>query len=370
MSAPEKSADTAQRWSWSWVGTSVTAFLLLVWEFALWAVAFVALPVLIVMLIAHLAIAVWTPPSWYYSISARSEAAELALPAERETSWRIEGATLCSTATLEALSDYLSKSSPCGSRRWHAYSLPDAYELVLVLGGRVQSPKHTIEVVMDTHTGSGLHASIRGGQAGRSLGKLRLVDEGIEVPLGPELNLFWASDARPRDLVFPFIANRVRIGRDVTWSDSSLLHQGRMEIFSSSDENPSKRTRIEEAELLPGDQVNLDLYEGKTMLQPKGFFRFDRLQQAESPSALYAVAFGRAEKVRIERFGDSGYDFQPSLWARFFQNSTLVTLTGIIVGLLSLLGGYGAIRDIHANSPKCAFKEFKKRCERHQQSSS
>lgn len=364
---PGPQADSAKAQAGFWARCEgFSAFLLFIWESLLWLGAFVALPLLIAYFIFLLSETVLKPPSWYYSINARSEAAALSLPAELETSWRIEGATLCSTVALDPLAAYASTESPCGSRRWHAYTLTQIQEQVLVLGGGTPGPEGSIEVSMETRTDRGLQISIRVNRDMQSLGMVHLVDQGLEVPLGPQLNLIWPGDARPRDLVFPFTANRVKVGRDVTWSDSPLLHEGRMEIFAASDESLSKRTRVEEASLLPGDQIRLDRFGGSTPLHPKGFLRFDRLQPGESPSTFTAVAFGRAERVRIERFGDSGYDFQPPWWAGVSQNHTLVIVSGLIGGLLGLLGGYAAIRDIHARSPHLAWKAYQERCSDHE----
>ena len=362
MSAPQRDPANAARPLVAAVCGAISARVLYLSELVLWLAAFILLPLLVIVLIGLVVFAVFAPPSWYYSISARSEAAALTLPAERETSWRIEGATLCSTEALEGLAALDAVNSPCGARRWQAYALPQAQELVLALGGSPASSGRSIAVSMETRSDRGLQASIRGEPGVTSLGVLRLVDQGIDIALGRELNLIWPGEARPRDLMFPFIADHVRVGRDVTWSDTSLLHEGSMEIFTATEEHLSKRTRVEEAELLPGDQVRLDRFDGDPPLQPKGFLRFDRFQADDSPGTLTAVAFGRAESLRIERFGDSGYDFQPHWLAKFTQNRLLLMVSGFIGGLLGLLGGYAVIRDIHARSPARARASYKARC--------
>lgn len=354
--------DTPTGWGRFWSRCSRTSgFLLFLWESALWLGAFVALPLLIAYFLFLLYDAAFAPPSWYYSVSARSEAVSLSLPAERETSWRIEGAIVCSTEPLPAMALAERNDTPCGSSRWLAYRLPAGEEQVLVLGGG-SAPGEAIEAAMETGPAHGLRVSIRGSRDDARVGVLRLVDQGQDVPLGSRLNLIWPDAAGPRNLVFPFIADRVRVGRDVTWSDTSLLHEGRMEIFTASDENLSKRTRIEEADLLPGDQIRLERYGGEPPLQPKGFLRFDRTRQDEAPRGLTAVVFGRAESVKIERFGDSGYDFRPPWWAGISQNQRLVTVSTLIFGLLSLLGGYAAVREIHARSPQQAWNAYRNPC--------
>jgi hypothetical protein len=360
--SPDPSAAAPRdRWAAFWNRcTKTSAFVVFVWESALWLSAFVLLPLLIAYWLILVYEATFTPPSWYYSVSARSEAASLALPADRETSWRIEGAIVCSTAELPGLAPADGEGAACGSRRWQAYRLPDGEEQVLVLGGG-GAPGTAIEIGMEAGPARRLLVSIRGGDAS-GVGTLRLVDQGEDVPLGRQINLVWPDAAGPRNLVFPFIADRVRVGRDVTWSDAALLHEGRMEIFTASDENLSKRMRIEETELLPGDQIRLERYEGETPLQPKGFLRLDRTHADEASGTLTAVVFGRAESVKIERFGDSGYDFRPPWWAGISQNQRLITVSTLIAGLLGLLGGYAAFRDIHARSPNKAWEAFRRPC--------
>jgi len=347
-----------------WIGCdTLTAGTLLVFEAALWICAFIVLPLLVVWLFYLILAAIFSPPSWYYSISARSEAAALSLPLERETSWRIEGAILCSTAALDALVPLAGEASPCGSRRWHAYALPDPREQVLVIGGGGNPASgEEVEVALETRADEGLQISIRSAESARNLGVLRLVGQDITIPSATQLNLVWLGNDRQRDLVFPFIANRVRVGRDMTWSDSPMLHEGKIEIFTATGENLSKRSRVEETELLPGDQVRLERFGGDEPLQPKGFLRFNRLQPGESPSALTAVAFGRAESIDIERFGDSGYSFSPRWWVGILQNRLLVILSAIIAGLIGVLGGYNAIREFHARAPNKAWRSFRARC--------
>lgn len=361
MSAPGSDrADTVRAAFWAGCNV-VTAVLLFALEATLWLCAFIVLPLLIAGFVYLIISAIVSPPSSYYSISARSETAALSLPLERETTWRIEGAILCSTVEFDGLVPITGEDSPCGSRRWHAYTAPDPREQVLVIGGGEPASGQEIEVAMETREDRGLQVSLRSAASARNLGMLRLVGEDIVIPPGAQLNLVWVGNDRPRDLVFPFTANRVRIGRDVTWSDSSTLYEGKIEIFTASGENLSKRTRVEEAELLPGDQVRLQRFEGENPLQPKGFLRFNRLQPGESPSALTAVAFGRADSIDIERFGDSGYSFRPRWWVGILQNRLLVILSAIIAGLIGVLGGYNAIRDFHARSTNQAWKSLRAR---------
>lgn len=316
--------------------------------FGLGRIAILVVVVLSIAFVVALLVASFSTPSWYYSINARSEIVELSLPSEIKTTWPMEGATLCSKVTLDGLQAVVPAASPCG-RSWKGYTVPSDLELKLVLGGGAPSPGQTIEIKMEAGTDSqrGLQVHISGDQHAQSLGKVVSIGQGDETTLGNQINLIWSGGERPRDLVFPFIADRVTVGLTAASGNSALLLEGKMEILAASGETLSKRTRIEEADLLPGDQVSLGSSDGKTPLRPKGFLRFDRLQANDSPNTLRAVAFGTAESVRIERSGESGYDFQPSWWGRISHDGWVVTIAGLLAGFVGLLGVHSAIRDIH-----------------------
>ena len=314
--------------------------------------AVAALPLLIGGLVVLLAMNLVFPPSWHFSVDARTDTAVLDLPATRETSWRIEGATLCSTEAL-ALPAETNRPAACGGRRWHAHRLPTGSdpildEQVLVLGA--QPPASTgppaIKVTLTVDADGALQASFRsGGDYG--LGVLRLNDRPAEIALGTQINLVWPTEGRLRDLVFPFIAEQLRIGRDIAWSDTSMLRSGRLAVYTGSEQSLAKRALIEQVDLLPGDQVRLSQLRGGSPLQPKGFLRFERNPAEEAPS-LAIIAFGGAESVRIERFGDNGYDFRPGWWASIMYDRWLAIWLAITAGLLSLLGGYASCRDMRA----------------------
>jgi hypothetical protein len=330
------------------------------WESLLWLLAFIVLPILMAAFLYQL-FAYWrVPPSWYFSIDARTQTASLVLPVARQTEWRIEGAVLCAQVeTLGSLARQKSPgANPCGSSRWHAFALPEGQEQVLVVGGQGDRHGPDLEVTMEVRDDNGLQLALRQVGSGANVGLLRLNDQGEEIPLAAPLHLVWPGQDRPRDLIFPFTANRVRVGRDVSWSDSTLLNEGRLAVFTASEDRLTKRALVEEVTLLPGDQVRMEIHAGRSVFQPKGFLRFERTPLAEGSPTLTAVAFGRAESIRIERFGDSGYDFKPRWWAGLLQNSTILILTGAIGGLLGLLGGHSALRELRSRSPRRAWNEI------------
>jgi hypothetical protein len=306
------------------------------------------------------------PPSWYFSISAQTEAADIELAIGRETQWRIEGAVVCATTVLPAPLELLPRtaSSPCGGRRWQAHVLPggEDAENVLMLGGASApaagaaapgAAPAALQVGLETRSDGGLQMSIRGS------GPLRLAAAGQEIALPPSLNLIWAGQARPRDLVFPFTGERVRVGRDVAWSDSSMLRDGTLAVFTASEESLAKRSQVEEVALMPGDQVRLERHDSGGVFHPKGFVRFDRLGGGDTPANLDMIAFGRAESIRIERFGDSGYEFKPGWWVGILHDRRLMMASAILVALITVLGGIAGCREL-APSPAEAWRALRR----------
>src|SRR5690606_19467084 len=309
---------------------------------ALWklllSLAVAIVPLAVIALLVLLCLAWLSPAGWYFSIHARSAVAALELPQALETSWRIEGATLCATQDLSALPRVPATDSPCGSARWQAFALPAAEgaEQVIVLGGRSGTLATPIEARLELREDDGLQLSLRTAPGG-TLGTLRPALDTPAIALGNALNLIWTGGERPRDLVLPFVADQVRVGRDVTWSDAAMLRSGTLSVFTSSEEAAARRSLIEEVQLLPGDQVRLGGSGGTdaaSVFPPKGFLRFDRRLGEEAP-ALEVVAFGRADSLRIERFGDSGYDFRPGVWAVLTHDSRLTIATALLAALVA-----------------------------------
>lgn len=336
------------------------ACLCFAWNLALGA-GVLAIWLLVVGVIVLLALNLHAPPSWYFSISAQTEAADIELAVGRETQWRIEGAVVCATTVLPAPLELLPQgaSSPCGGRRWQAHALPggDGEEHVLMLGGAstatgAATPDAALQVGLETRGDGGLQMSIRGP------GPLRLATSGQEIVLPPSLNLIWAGEARPRDLVFPFTAERVRVGRDVTWSDASMLRDGTLAVFTASEESLAKRSQVEEVALMPGDQVRLERHQAGGVFHPKGFVRFDRVSDGDAPASLGMVAFGRAESLRIERFGDSGYEFKPGWWVGILHDRRLMVASAILIALITVLGGIAGCREL-APSPAEAWRALR-----------
>ena len=100
-----------------------------------------------------------------------------------------------------------------------------------------------------------------------------------------------------------------------------MLHSGNVVVYTA-DESADKRKMIDEAELMLGDQVRLRQPETKGRWRelllgwlepqrpwPKGFVY---VTEEDGEATMQVVAFGRAGSIGIERFGESGYDFEPA----------------------------------------------------------
>jgi hypothetical protein len=133
--------------------------------------------------------------------------------------------------------------------------------------------------------------------------------------------------------VFPFTGS-VTIGRDIHWSGTGVLTGGRITVFTVS-ESAERRRAVDEAPLMLGDQVSLRGDDEGGSAAPKGFVRA-RLTAGEG-GAFDVVAFGRAERMRVDRFGDSGYELSPSLPTRILNDPVLVLGGTFLVAFLGLV---------------------------------
>ena len=164
---------------------------------------------------------------------------------------------------------------------------------------------------------------------GKSLGGYSVVgvDHNVDdIDLGSAVNLIWTKVPQ-QSLTLPF-SGETTLGRAVRWFDTRVLHSGTVVVYTA-DESADKRKMIDEAELMLGDQVRLRAPEpAPRWLEPqppwpelerpwpeprrpwpKGFV-YVTVEDGEA--TMQVVAFGRAGSIGIERFGESGYDFEPA----------------------------------------------------------
>jgi hypothetical protein len=287
------------------------------------------------------------PPQWIFSAKAKTGVVELLTPDDRETRWRINGAAICirgelgaSPATVDGarLAD-----SICGSTAWTGYRFRDP-ELTLILQGAVHV---TLELAGDQR----LFVSLRQRQSDaatddRKKGAILSFTDGTpDIVLGKngslKVNLIWPGTDLPApdsytDRIFPF-SGITTIGRDINWTGTSLLIEGDIEVYTY-DDSPDKRQLVDTAELMLGDRVRLlDFTRDDLRISPKGFVR-------HAPGSRYfdVVAFGAADRVRIERYGENGYDFRPGLISQLTRDPLLIGLLSFLVaaiGLLSAISG-------------------------------
>jgi hypothetical protein len=287
------------------------------------------------------------PPQWIFSAKAKTGVVELVTPEDRETRWRINGAVICSRRELAATSATASRSrladSTCGSEAWTGYRFEDP-EQTLILQGAIHV---TLELARDHR----LLISLRQRKPkttpdGRKRGAtLSFTDGTPDIELGEngtlKVNLIWPGTnlAIPdsyTDRIFPF-SGVATTGRDINWTGTSLLVEGTIQVYTS-DDSPDKRQLVDEAELMLGDRIRLlDYTRSDVRIFPKGFVRY-------APGSPYfdVVAFGAADRVRIERYGENGYDYRPGMISQLTHDPVLIWLLSFLIaaiGLLSTISG-------------------------------
>ena len=173
--------------------------------------------------------------------------------------------------------------------------------------------------------------------------KLTFTDGTPDIVLGRngrlKINLLWdgadeQSTGFSGERVFPFSA-ATTIGRDVNWTGTSMLSSGNIQVYTA-DDSPDKRQMVDEAELLLGDQVRLEtaIKDGGA-IPPKGFIRY-----VPGSTVLDVIAFGAADHVRIERYGDNGYNFRPGNISKLLHDPLFIF---VLTGFVSLIGLIGTI---------------------------
>lgn len=270
------------------------------------------------------------PSKWEFSIEAATEVAEVSLPPGTETRWLVDGAVVCSRGALELPETYRVPfaESPCGSRAWQAWRPTDPEQVLRLNGGST--------VMLQLRAAGGFAMSIRAAD-GESLGGYSVVGVAEDVELGSAVNLIWPEIPK-QSLTLPF-SGATTLGRAVSWADTRILHGGHVVVYTA-DESADKRKMVDEAALMLGDQVRLG-EPGPGRAWPKGFVRV-----AAGGQVMQVVAFGRAGSLRIERFGESGYDFKPGAIramaadpAISFWGSILAAYMTLILSLQPFVGG-------------------------------
>jgi len=274
------------------------------------------------------------PGEWEFALEVETEVAAIEFPGGAVTQWRVDGAILC-TAGNVALPDVYrleDARAVCGGRRWSGWRVDQPEQVLTITGGStamLESGDRRLAISLRTE--------------GASVGEYAAIGAVEPVVLGDSLNLFWDTDSAGVSLTFPF-TGATTLGRAVNWSDPGLLRSGSVSVFTA-DESADRRTQVDEAELMLGDQVRLAGI-AKDDVWPKGFLRVG------DGGLMEAVAFGRADSLSIDRYGESGYDFRPGFLARLagdpliaFWGSMLVAYMTVLFSLIPFLDERPVARD-------------------------
>lgn len=275
-------------------------------------------------IVVYIAFVFWravVPAEWEFSIEAETEVAEINLRPQSQTQWQIDGAVLCARGSLELDDEFRlgSSASPCGSRAWRAWRIP-APEQVLELGGNSA-------ITLSLRPEGGLAMSLRAAE-GESLGTFSVVGLVDDVALAEALNLIW-TEIPAQSPTFPF-SGATTLGRAVGWSNAGMLRSGTVSIYTS-DESADKRTLVDQTDLMLGDQIRLgDVGDNESW--PKGFARISR-----SDDVMHVVAFGRADSLRIDRYGESGYELKPGRFRKLASDPAVAFFGSLLAAYMTLI---------------------------------
>ncbi len=319
-----------------------------------WKLAIVVMMAGIVIFIGFILFRLVLPTNWAFTVEATTDVIEVEMRPATEARWLVDGATVCSRdAALQFPENYVVKErpNPCDGRNWHAWRSPDAEQVLRLNGGA--------SATMQLRPHGGFAVSLRSSD-GKSLGGYSVVGVVDEVALDSVVNLIWMKVPK-QSLTLPF-SGETTLGRAVSWFDTRVLHSGKVVVYTA-DESADKRTMIDEAALMLGDQVRLAAPELKPRWLapqppwpelerpwhkprrpwPKGFVY---VTVEDGQETMQVVAFGRAGSIGIERFGGSGYDFEPARIralaadpAVAFWGSILAAYMTLILSLQPFVGG-------------------------------
>ena len=299
---------------------------------------------------------------WVFSAQATSDVLEVVTPADRENRWLINGAILCTRDDLPtgdtngALKPYTSKRCDDSQK---AYLAVTDQDLVLVLRGRLDalfeiqddSTVHLYVRSVNQHPADGrgspdkVQTTHEAPQQLRSGARLSFTNGAGDIDLDNDrlrLNIiipasYERSGITHHGRLFPF-SGVITVGRDVNWAGTSVLERGSIRVYTA-DESPDKRRQVDETSLLLGDQLRLDpVVRGNQTLYPKGFARLNPGQRQ-----LDVIAFGAADRIRIDRFGDVGYTFRPSTLSLLVHDPLFLWITGGYAGIIASLTGIASV---------------------------
>ncbi len=281
-----------------------------------------------VFILAYIGFLLWRavmPAEWEFSIEAETEVAEIRLKPKTRTQWQVDGVVICTRANdeLDVAEEFRldHSQSPCGSQAWSAWQITSPEQVLEIEGGSVAT--------LNLRPDGGLAMSLRAAK-GESLGTFSVVGIFEDVALGDAINLIW-TEVPAQPLTFPF-SGTTTLGRAVGWSNIGMLRSGTVSIYTA-DESADKRTLVDETNLMLGDQIRLgDAAASEPW--PKGFARV-----SPADDVMRVVAFGRADSLRIERYGESGYDLKPGRFRKLASDPTVAFLGSLLAAYMTLILG-------------------------------
>lgn len=318
-----------------------------------WKLAIAVMMAGIVIFIGFILFRLVLPANWTFTVEAKTELVEVEMRPDTEVRWLVDGAAVCFRKYPELPNDYVDRlpDHPCDSNRWTGWQSQD-FEQVLRLNPGASA-------AIQLRPQGGFEVSLRASE-GQLLGGYSIGGIASEVALGSAVNLIW-TEIPQQSLTLPF-SGEITLGRAASWSDSSVLHGGNVVVYTA-DESADKRKMIEETKLMLGDQVGLRSpqsepnrlkslwpwpelerpWRAPPRAWPKGFVY---VTAEAGEDIMRVVAFGHAGSIGVERFGESGYDFEPARIralaadpAVAFWGSVLAVYMTLIISLQPFVGG-------------------------------
>ncbi|WP_353110259.1 hypothetical protein [Salinisphaera dokdonensis] len=284
---------------------------------------------------------------WPFSLRAQTRLAVIQIDGSRETAWDISDATLCvrdklpsRASAVREITNNETVAATCGGTRWHAYTsaTPDGYvsELSLSFGGADATKLGPYTTQFESLADNRFTVRITP-MSNSDAPPLRIVNANhVDAVIHGPVMLVWPTPASGISLIFPFRGTAM-VGKDVTTRRKALLEQGRIEIYSASDEEATGQSTISSVDLFPGDYVAIADEDSPQRSAASGFIRLSPDALTRDWPAFMITAFGRSDDVRVERYGEAGIDFQPSMWAQLTHDRWSVILTLILFGGLPAL---------------------------------
>jgi len=254
--------------------------------------------------------------NWIYSIDSNTDTAHLKTINKNQVSWRIDDANICIRDKIE--DSQLHQVSDRCKGRWNEL-LVDTNELTITFDTKVDIKIDSKDSLLRVYVESD----------SESVGTLNNATASSSITLPSRTILF--LDTSENSYTLPFIG-RIDLGSNVNHSETMFLRDGTISIYSA-DESVDKRTKIDELDLIFGDQVSLSVNGTKYKKNiPHGIVK------AEDNKPLKVVAFGNAKSILIERYGENSIKFEPTYIGAMKSDHWYLTFINLLLLLVGMLG--------------------------------